>query len=848
MLLLRNRNKDTKLFYETQITSKETVSGEDIIDSTGKEPKKNLKEEFQKLKKESDQIKKELKKTAKELDRERFKNNKQIKNNKNLVAKRKVPKTAQQTIPYLRVCDDSVIEVEKNRYSRTYEFDDVNYHIAKQADQEDIFLRYCSILNSFDTTVDVQITILNNRINISDFKDRVLLKMKNDSFDEYRREYNEMLLEKISQGQNEIQRHKYLTISVEAESLQIARNKFYSFETELYSNFRKLNSNLKELSGNERIKILKDIFRGVEITIPEFSLKDFMRGADRGYVSPDYFEFKNDYFMFDDKYARCLFIRDFPSYLSDKLISDLTDTGFHMLLSINIQPVDPQVAIKVVKRQLTSMETNKLQAQRKAVESGYTSELISHDLQYSLKEAEELLDDLRNKNQKMFMVNCIIMHMAKSYDELNQDTETLKSTARKHLCNLGVLKFQQEDAMASVLPLGFSRLKIRRTLTTESTAILMPFNTQEMIQTNGMYYGLNAVSRNMIMFNRINLKNPNGFILGSPGSGKSFSAKREIINILLNTDDDVIIIDPEREYVNLGMNFKGEIVNISAASKNYINPLDLSREYSDEENPIVLKSEFILSLCECLIGGNYGLSAKEKAIIDRCLLFTYFDFLQDFDPEKQPTLKDFYRQLIKQNEPEAKAIALSLELYTQGSLSIFAHRTNININNRFVIFDIKDLGKQLKTMGMLIVLDNIWNRITRNREKGKRTWIYMDEIYLLFNNEYSANFLFELYKRARKWGGIPTGITQNVEDLLRSELARRMLSNSDFIMMLNQAPSDRAELARLLNISDNQLSYITNSDAGQGLLFCGDSIIPFMDRFPKNTKLYKMMTTKIEEQ
>ena len=402
--------------------------------------------------------------------------------------------------------------------------------------------------------------------------------------------------------------------------------------------------------------------------------------------------------------------------------------------------------------------------------------------------------------------------------------------------------------MASVLPLGYSRLKIRRTLTTESTAILMPFNTQELIQINGMYYGLNAVSRNMIMFNRINLKNPNGFILGSPGSGKSFSAKREMVNILLNTDDDVMIIDPEREYTHLGLNFKGEIINISAGSKNYINPLDMSQDYSDDENPITLKSEFVLSLCECLIGGTYGLSAKEKAIIDRCVQLTYVEYMQNFDPDKLPTLKEFHHQLTLQAEPEAKSIALSLELYTQGSLSIFANKTNININNRFVIFDIKDLGKQLKTMGMLIVLDNIWNRITENRAKGRRTWIYMDEIYLLFNNEYSANFLFELYKRARKWGGVPTGITQNVEDLLRSELARRMLSNSDFIMMLNQAPSDRAELAKLLNISDNQLSYVTNSEAGQGLLFCGNSIIPFMDKFPKNTKLYQMMTTKIDEQ
>lgn len=939
---------------------------------------------LEKISPDSKKAEKKAKKLAKELDKERLQKTKAKK--EKTVKKRSVPKTAQQTLPYLRVCDDSIIEVEKGRFSRTYEFDDVNYQIAKQDDQEDIFLRYCSILNSFDTTVDIQITILNNKINKIDFENLVLLKEKGDIFDEYRNEYNTMLLDKISQGQNEIKRQKYFTVSVQAENVQIARNKFNSFDTELAASFKQMGSKITELSSNQRLRIMKDIFRGVYVDIPEFSTKDFMRNADRGYVSPDYFEFKTDYFMFENKYARCMFIRDMPSYLSDKLIADLTDAGLHMLLTLNISTVDPHIALKVVKRQLTSMETNKLQAQQRAIKSGYTAEIIPHDLQHSLKEAEELLDDLRNKNQKMFLINCIIMHMADTFEQLNNDAETLKSTARKYLCNLGVLKFQQEDAMASVMPLGYSKLKIRRTLTTESTAILMPFSTQELIQNNGMYYGLNAVSRNMIMFNRKNLKNPNGFILGSPGcftadtkikladgtdvtlkhlaenmsdkeiwvnsydektkqiiktqardprstkrvkdlmyveisngevlkctpdhkfmtiegayveaqdlkegmqlmpvykvvktqlvtldeavdvyditvddydnfqlscgiivhnSGKSFSAKREMVNILLNTDDDVLIIDPEREYANIGLNFKGEIINISAASKNFINPLDMSKDYADDENPIVLKSEFVLSLCECLVGGQFGLSAKEKAIIDRCLQYTYADYLQHFDEEKIPTLKDFHYQLTLQDEPEAKSLALSLELYTQGSLSIFANKTNININNRLVIFDIKDLGKQLKTMGMLIVLDNIWNRITVNRAKGKNTWIYMDEIYLLFNNEYSANFLFELYKRARKWGGIPTGITQNVEDLLRSELARRMLSNSDFIQMLNQAPSDRAELAKLLNISDNQLSYVTNSEAGQGLIFCGNSIIPFKDNFPKNTKLYKMMTTKLDEQ
>lgn len=783
---------------------------------------------------------------ARELDKKRLKKLKTKKERK-LVQKRSIPKTAQQTLPYVRVADDSIIEVAPGRFSRTYAFDDVNYQIAKQEDQEDIFLRYCSILNSFDINVDVQVTIMNNKINREDFEDIVLLKMQGDEYDEYRKEYNDMLLEKISQGQNDIKREKLLTISLQAENEQDAKNKFHSFDIELFSNFKALGSKLYELDSNQRIRLMKDIFRGVDVTIPAFNVLDFKRGTERSYIAPDYFEFKNDYFMFNDQFARCLFIREYPSSLADRLISDLIDTGLNLVLTINIAPVDPGEAIKIVKRQITNMEQNKIDAQKKAVRSGYSPDIISHDLKHSLVEAEELLDDLQSKNQKMFLVNVIIMHMAPTYEQLQQGTELLKATARKYLVNLGILRYQQEDAMASVLPLGYCKLKIRRTLTTESTAILMPFHTQELIQPNGFYYGLNAVSRNMIMFNRTNLKNPNGFILGSPGSGKSFAAKREIINILLNTDDDVIIIDPEREYTIMGQNLGGEIVDISAGSKNHINPLDMSKDYADDEHPIILKSEFMLSLCDLLIGGQRGLTAVEKAIIDRCLQLTYQEYLQDFDESKIPTLKDFHAVLKQQKEPEAHNIALSLELYTQGSLSIFANKTNIDINNRFIIFDIKDLGKQLKTMGMLIVLDTVWNRITRNRAVGKRTWIYTDEIHLLFANEFSANFYFELYKRARKWGGVPTGITQNVEDLLLSDLARRMLSNSDFIQMLNQAPADRTELARLLNISDTQLSYVTNSEAGQGLLFVGNAIIPFMDSFPRNTKLYQMMTTKLDE-
>lgn len=784
--------------------------------------------------------------SAKDRDDLRLSEQKAKKPKKNRVHKKRiVPKTVQKTIPYQQVCDKYIFKVDDNKYSKTYCFEDVNYSIAKQEEQEAIFLGYCSVLNSFDTSTDIQVTVHNNRVNKDDFNKMVLLKHKGDIFDKYIDVYNEMLIEKMEQGQNGIIRSKYMTVTVQAADLESAQAKFNSIDLELVNAFKKIGSVIVPLTSNERISLLKDIFRSVDDKIPEFTEKDFSRQAERAYCCPDYFEFKKDYFMWGDKYARTMFIKDMPASLKDDLLTDISKVNLDLMVTVNIAPVDPYKALKIVNHQLTSMRANKLQAEKKAIQSGYTPDVINEDLKHSLVEAEELLDDLRSKNQKMFLDNIIIMVTAKDYDELQSNTEAVEAVIRKHICSLPTLNFQQEKGLQSVLPLGNCTLKIRRTLTTESTAVFLPFSNKEISQQNGMYYGLNALSNNMILFNRLMLKNPNGFILGSPGSGKSFSAKREMLNVFLATDDDIIIIDPEREYTNLVAALNGETINVSPASSNYINPLDMTKDYSDDESPLIMKSDFILSFCECLVG-KQGLSAKEKAIIDRCLTQTYAEYLQDFDSEKIPTLMEFYENLKSQPEKEAKGLALSFELFIKGNLNVFAHKTNVNITNRVVSYDIKDLGKQLKTLGMLVVLDYVWNRITQNRAKGKRTWIYMDEIYLLFANEYSANFLFELYKRARKWGGVPTGITQNVEDLLKSETARSMLSNTDFVMMLNQATSDRIELAKILNISDNLLAHVTSSDSGNGLLCCGGSIIPFKDKFPHN-ELYDLMTTRLEE-
>ncbi len=756
------------------------------------------------------------------------------------------PKTAQKTVPVKNAFDDGIIESQKGEYSKSFEFIDINYHAIREDDQIDTFAKYCEFLNFFNSTINLQVTINNKSINQSEFEKKIMLGKKEDKLDPYRDEYNGMLKKQVQKGKNDTEKEKYITISIKANDITEARNIFSRLENEITGLFRSMGSYAKIQPINKRLEVLHDIYRsenaGNFVYNPEM-LKNGLTINDE--IAPDSFEFKRDHMLIGNKYARVVFLRSLPSFLNDQFFTELTDFSFNMMTTINIRAIEPENALKMIKRQITGMESNKIEYQSKSVKNGYLDAFIPHELKNNLKEAEDLLEDVMNKNQRLFLTNVAILLMNGDKQKLDEQTETIKSTARKYLCQIGTLNYQQEEGLNSVLPLGQNNLYVDRCLTTEATAVFIPFSSQEVTQPGGMYYGLNAISKNLIIFNRKTLKNQNGFILGTPGSGKSFAAKREMSNVFLNAGDDVLIIDPEREYTNLVRNFGGEVIKISSDSTSHINPMDMNIEYS--EDPLSLKSDFLLSLFETVIGGKNGLTAKEKSILDRCVRLTYQDYMQSFKKELTPTLKDFYEVLKNQKEPEAEGLATALELYTVGNLSVFSKKTNVNINNRITCFDIKDLGKQLKSMGMLITLDAIWNRIVENRKKGKHTWIYIDEMYLLFNNEYSANFFYELYKRSRKYGGVVTGITQNVEDLLRSETARSMLANSDFVMMLNQAATDRSELERMFNISPAQLQYITNSNPGHGLLFTGGSIIPFIDDFPKDTKLYKMMTTKLEE-
>lgn len=764
------------------------------------------------------------------------------------MAKQAKPKTVQQTIRYRRMMEDGVCEIVPGFYSKTIKFEDITYQLLDREGKIDVFSKYCEFLNYFDPQIHVQISVVNRSIDKADFRNQMFLKYRDDDLNDAREEYNKMLNDKMLQGQSNMIREKYLTFTVKAQDYKSAMQILYRVENDILNNFKTFGAQAYVLSGRERLALMYYFFNGAESFIFDYEYLVKYDLSTKDFIAPDSFDFRNkSHYGMGQRFGQTVFLKDLPPDLSDKLITELSDLHINMNINIHVDSVEQDKAFDLVKQKISFMEQQKIDEQRKAINKGYDLEMIPWELRYSLDEAENLLDDLQNKNQRIFKFTCLVHVSADTLEDLDDYVYQIKSIARKNNCKMGDLDYLQEEAMNSSLPIGVNLVEIYRTLTTASTAIFIPFTTQELYQTGGMYYGVNTISRNLIFFDRKTLKNANGFILGTPGSGKSFAAKREMLNILLNSDDEVMVIDPEREYSALAQSLHGEVIHISAGSKNNINPLDLTLDYSDSDDPLLLKSEFVLSLCELIIGGNMGLDSVEKTIIDRVTKLTYADYFENPKTTPMPTLLNFYDILTQQPEEEANSLALALELYVTGSLSVFSKPTNINISNRFIVYDIKDLGKQLKTFGMLIVLDQIWNRITINRAIGKRTWIYMDEIYLLFQNEYSANYLFELYKRARKWGGVPTGITQNVEDLLISDLARRMLSNSDFILMMNQSPTDRAELEKLLNISSRQGNYITNVAPGQGLLFTGTSVIPFTDKFPVKSNLYKIMTTKPEE-
>ena len=764
----------------------------------------------------------------------------------------KKEKSAQDSIPYERMWPDGICRVADGHYTKTIQFQDINYQLSQNEDKTAIFEGWCDFLNYFDSSIRFELSFLNLAASEETFARAISIPLQGDDFDSIRTEYTEMLQNQLARGNNGLIKTKYLTFGIDADSIKAAKPRLERIETDILNNFKRLGVAAETLDGKARLAQLHGIFH-MDEQVPfrfDWSWLAASGLSTKDFIAPSGFEFRTGkQFRMGKKYGAVSFLQILAPELNDRMLADFLDMESSLIVSLHIQSVDQVKAIKTVKRKITDLDKSKIEEQKKAVRAGYDMDIIPSDLATYGAEAKKLLQDLQSRNERMFLVTFLIMNTADNPRQLDNNVFQASSIAQKYNCQLTRLDFQQEEGLMSCLPLGVNQVEIQRGLTTSSTAIFVPFTTQELFQNGreALYYGINALSSNLIMVDRKLLKNPNGLILGTPGSGKSFSAKREIANCFLLTTDDIIICDPEAEYAPLVERLHGQVIKISPTSTNYINPMDLNLDYSDDESPLSLKSDFILSLCELIVGGKDGLQPVQKTIIDRCVRLVYQDYLNDPRPENMPILEDLYNLLRGQDEKEAQYIATALEIYVVGSLNVFNHRSNVNVHNRIVCYDIKELGKQLKKIGMLVVQDQVWNRVTINRAAHKSTRYYIDEMHLLLKEEQTAAYTVEIWKRFRKWGGIPTGITQNVKDLLSSREVENIFENSDFVYMLNQAGGDRQILAKQLGISPHQLSYVTHSSEGEGLLFYGSTILPFVDHFPKNTELYRIMTTKPQE-
>lgn len=760
--------------------------------------------------------------------------------------------SAQDSIPFQRMFKDGICRVTDNYYTKTVKFLDINYQLNSNEDKNAIFDSWCDFLNYFDSSVKFQLSFINLTGAKEIYSDNITIPVRGDMFDGIAIEYQNFLREQLAKGNNGITKTKYLSFGIEATSLKHAKPRLERIESDIINNFKKLGVIATPINGRERLKIMHGMFHTDEKTPFNFSW-DWLASSGlsvKDFIAPSSFEFANGKnFGIGKNIGAVSFLQILAPELNDRMLADFLDMESNVVVSMHIQSVDQVNAIKTVKRKITDLQKMKIEEQKKAVRAGYDMDIIPSDLAIYNTEATKLLQDLQSRNERMFLLTFIVLNVADTKQKLENNVFQASSIAQKYNCQLVRLDFRQEQGLMSSLPLAYNQIEIQRGLTTSSVAIFIPFTTQELFQTSkeALYCGINALSNNLIMVDRKLLKNPNGLILGTPGSGKSFSAKREISNVFFVTDDDIIICDPESEYGALVERLDGQVIKISPTSEDFINPMDLNLNYSDDENPLTLKSDFILSLCELIVAGKDGLQPVEKTIIDRCVRRVYTEYLANPVPENMPILEDLYNELRKQEEKEAQYIATALEIYVTGSLNVFNHRTNVDIRSRVVSYDIKELGKQLKKIGMLIVQDQVWNRVTVNREAHRATRYYIDEMHLLLKEEQTAAYTVEIWKRFRKWGGIPTGITQNVKDLLSSREIENIFENSDYIYMLNQASGDRQILAKQLNISPHQLSYVTQSGEGEGLIFYGSTILPFTDRFPKDTELYSIMTTKPQE-
>lgn len=797
---------------------------------------------------------------------------------KNVTKKRpkkfKISRTVQETIPYIGAYKNGIIETEEGYFTKTFRLTDVDLKTSSDEEAEKILEMFRDLINLLDPSMLMQITIDNKRVGKKAFEKNILCRMKGDALDESREEHNQILIEKSKEGHSNIQHLKYLTLSVEAKNVEDAVSQFKTLKANINKTIKNvLNEDTVELSLIERLELLYSImnrdegnfYRRANIDGKEVETFNYMNMKKHGLstkdlIGPMSFSFRSSYIKMDEKYACVLKLRyETVTRLSPEIISDITDLPINMITTINIEPLDPAMSTKLVERQLTKTKKDVMDAQKTAVKGNYSAELIPEKVKKAYKDADLLLADITEEDQKMFLTNVLVMHYADSKEELVSQTKTIQSVVEKHLCKFRIMNALQELGFKDSLPLCvMSTSEMSKLSTTEETSAFVPYSTRELMQKNGFYYGLHAVSRNMIFHNRKFSVNGNGIILGMPGTGKSFSAKREMYQVALNTNDCIYIVDPQGEYTPMMKLLGGEEVKIDINEDNYLNPMDMDLGYSEKGDPITVKSDYICSICEIALGGIYGLSPIQKTIINRCVRLVYRDYMKHItelrakdpsitiDRDAMPTLQDLYEILMCQEEMEAREIATALELYTT-SFDKFSHRTNVNTNSRIVSYNIAGIGDNMREWGLTICFNNLWNQIIENHKKGIRTWIYLDEFHLLTHLDSTAEFTRKVYKMARKYGALPTGITQDVEDLLASEKARALINNCTFVYLLSQSPINRDTLQEIYSISDNQLSYITNGGYGQGLIYDGKNMIPFIDEFPSDTKLYKAMTTKPED-
>ena len=758
--------------------------------------------------------------------------------------------SAQQTIPYVAMHPDGICQLSGGLYTKTVEYEDINYAVASTEDQTAIFGGWSSFLNYFDSSLPFQLSFVNRRSRSAN-RYKVNISEQEDEFNSIRHEYVEMLKGQIAKSNNGIERTKYITFGLPAGSVAEARPRLGRVEADVMGNLKRLGVQSQPLDGRDRLAVLHGQMHPGSREPFRFSWKDIPQHGmgTKDYIAPDSFDFRQSRtFRVGQSWGAASYLQILASELSDKLLAEILELDAELTVTLHIQTVDQLKAIKTIKGKISDIGRMKAEEQKKAVRAGYDMEILPPDLITFSKDAAELLADLQSRNERMFLLTFTVVNIAPTRQRLENDVFTVGGIAQKYNCALKRLDWQQEQGFVSSLVLGYNGIEIQRGMTTSSTAIFIPFITRELrMGGQALYYGMNALSHNVIMADRKKLKSANGMYLGSTGSGKSFAAKRELINVFLATNDRIIVVDPMGEYAPLVQRLGGQVIDIAPDSPHHISPMDLQMNANDDESPLSMKADFLLSLCELIVGGREGLQPIEKTVIDRCVRLVYREMALGLETAKTPLLQDLYEELLKQPEPEAARVAAALELYVSGSLNVFNHRTNVELSNRLICFDIKQLGKQLKKLGMLIVQDQVWNRVTVNRAEKKATRYYMDEFHLLLKEEQTAAYSVEIWKRFRKWGGIPTAITQNVKDLLASREVENIFENSDFVLMLNQAAGDRAILAKQLNISPQQMKYVTHTDAGEGLIFYGNVVLPFVDRFPADTELYRVMTTKPEE-